>query len=129
MAGQPQPSRMVAQLLAALGVLAEAPKEQLDWLARYLRAGRARTDGDFGVEELALQFEDAAQALPQFVEDGLLLAEQERVVAAVTEQLSFMRDASRTHLWRAGALSAAGEWVEVRWRAKQALAALQAPGD
>jgi hypothetical protein len=124
-AGQQQASRMVAQLLAALAVLAEAPEKQLDWLARYLRAARARTDGDFGVEELALQFEDAAQALPQFVEDGLLLAEQERVVAAVTEQLSFMRDASRTPLWRADALWTAVEWVEVRRRARQAFAALQ----
>jgi hypothetical protein len=125
MAGDQQPSRLVAQLVAALGVLADAPKGQLEWLARYLREGRARTEGDFPVEELALQLEDAAQALPHFVADGLLLKAQESAVAKVTEQLSRMRDASRTHLWRADALSTAAEWAEVREWARRALTALE----
>lgn len=122
-----QPTRVVTQLVAALHVLADTPAAQLDWLANYLREGRARTDGDFRVDELALQFEDEAQALPQFVQDGLLRLEQERAVASVTEQLSLMRDASRTHLWRAAALATGREWEEVRLRARKALAALQPP--
>jgi hypothetical protein len=120
-----QPSRVVTQLVAALGLLADGHQAQLDWLARYLRAGPARAEVDFCVEELALQFEDSAQALPQFVQDGLLRVEQERAVAAVTEQLSFMRDASRTHLWRPAALASGGEWAEVRVRATRALDALR----
>jgi hypothetical protein len=122
-----QPSRVVAQLVAALGLLAEGHQAQLDWLARYLRASPAPTEGDFCVEELALQFEDSAQALPQFVQDGLLQAEQERLVATVTEQLSLMRDASRTHLWRPEALALGQEWAEVRARAARALDALKRP--
>ena len=122
-----QPSRMVAQLVTALRVLADDSVAQLDWLASYLREGRARTDGDFRVDELALQLEDEAQALPQFVRDGLLRADQEHAVAAVTEQLSLLRDTSRTYLWRATALAADVEWEEVRRRARLALAALQTP--
>ena len=125
MGAQPQTSRMVAQLVVALRLLADAPVAQLEWLARYLRDGHAQTEGDFPVEELALQFEDAAQALPQFVEDGLLLREQERAVGEVTEQLSLMRDASRTHLWRAASLAADVEWVTVRRLANRALASLE----
>ena len=122
-----QPNRVVTQLVAALHVLADTPAAQLDWLAKYLREGRVRTDGDFRGDELALQFEDEAQALPQFVQDGLLRLEQERAVASVTEQLSLMRDASQTHLWRAAALASGSEWEEVRHRARTALAALQPP--
>jgi hypothetical protein len=128
MAEKLQPSRLVAQLAAALGILADAPAAQLDWLARYLREARARTEGDFAVEELALQLEDAAQALPQFLEDGLLLEVQVRAVANVTEQLSVMREAGHAHLWQARALESASEWATVRARAKEALVALTAPG-
>jgi hypothetical protein len=124
-----QPTRMVTQLVAALRVLSETPSAQLDWLANYLREGRARTEEEFRVDELALQFEDEAQALHQFVQDGLLRVDQERAVARVTEQLSLMRDASRTHLWRAAALASGTEWEEVRRRAREALAALEASVD
>jgi hypothetical protein len=122
-----QVNRVVAQLVEALRVLADVPTAQLDWLARYLRESRARTEGDFRLDELALQFEDAAQALPQFLQDGLLRAEQGRAVAAVTAQLSAMRHASLAHLWRAEALGTSREWADVRRKAKLGLAVLQPP--
>lgn len=118
-------NRVVLQLMVALGVLAEEHPAQLAWLAKYLRTGRAPDGDEVWVEELALQFEDSAQALPQFVLDGFLEAEQRRAVAAVVEQLSFMRDASRAHLWRAEALASGSEWAEVRTRARKALDALK----
>ena len=126
MGSQLQPIRLVAQLSAALRLLADAPDGQRAWLARYLRDPRAGTDGDFRVDELALQFEDAAQALPHFIEDGLLGKEQERAVSAVSEQLSSMRDARHARLWCADALGADTAWVEVRRRAAVALAKLVA---
>jgi hypothetical protein len=129
MAGEHQPSRVVAQLIAALSVLADVAEGQRDWLAHYLREARATTDGDFPIEELALQLEDAAQALPQFVKDALLSSTQERAVAVVTARLSAMRTANWGHLWRAAALDSASEWAEVRRLATAALAALQVAAD
>ncbi|MGO9830833.1 MAG: hypothetical protein ACLPJH_11900 [Myxococcaceae bacterium] len=124
MGGPQQPSRVVAQLVGTLRVLAQAPDAQLHWLAHYLREERAQTDGSFWVEELGLQFEDAAQATPQFG----LKEEQARALAALTEQLSSMRDARRGHLWQAKALASTPEWAEVRRLAARALAALDAVG-
>jgi hypothetical protein len=118
-------NRVVVELMAALGVLAEEHQAQLAWLTKYLRTGHAPGGGEVWVEELALQFEDSAQALPQFVLDGFLQAEEQRAVAAVTEQLSFMRDASRSHLWRAEALASGSEWAEVRSRARRAIEVLR----
>ncbi len=123
MGGKKQPSRVVAHLVATLRVLAQSADAQLEWLAHYLREERAKTDASFRVEELGLQFEDAAQAAPPFG----LREEQARALAALIEQLSFMRDARRGHLWRAEALANQPEWTEVRRLAESALTTLDAP--
>jgi hypothetical protein len=120
--GSPQqPSRVVTQLVAALRVLAATPKAQREWLAHYLREARARTDSDFWVEELALQFEDAAQALPQF---GVLRDEEERALAQLTAQLAKLRNSPGMELFRADALASRSEWAEVRSLAALALGVL-----
>ncbi len=124
MGGRQQPRRVVAQLVAALRLLADTPNAQRAWLADYLR--QARVDGDSSVEELALQFEDAAQALSPF---GLLGEEKERALAALAAQLSLLREVRRTHLLTAEALAGSGEWAQVRQLAAHALAALEdSPG-
>ncbi len=124
MGGLRQPSRVVAQLVAALRLLADPPDAQRTWLADYLR--QARTDGDASVEELALQFEDAAQALSPF---GLLGEEKEQALAALAAQLSVLREGRSAHLWTAEALAGSGEWAQVRQLAAHALAALEdSPG-
>jgi hypothetical protein len=120
--GEPrQPSRVVTQLVAALRLLSDTPDSQRAWLADYLR--QARAEEDSSVEELALQFEDAAQALAPF---GLLREEQ--ALAALQTHLSLLRDTRRAHLWTAAALAGSTEWAEVRRLAKGALVALEDSG-
>jgi|GEM_PF-6120676 len=123
MGGPRQPKRVVAQLVAALRLLADTPDAQRAWLADYLRQTRA--DGDASVEELALHFEDAAQALSPF---GLLWDAQEQALAALRAELSALRDTRRAHVWTAAALAGSVEWGEVRRLAQCALAALEDSG-
>lgn len=104
---------LLAQLRAALDVLAMPPERQLEH-ARQLGVGN---------DELALEFDDVGPARTLLVKDGLLSGEQAASVAAVERQLSRISSAGPSR-WTNAALLSGEDWEELRRLAQSASHAL-----
>lgn len=99
------------QLRESLRRLASPPTEQLQALG-----------SDEGpVDEIALEFDDVAQAVAL---SGWLSPEGAAAVRQLGERLSKMSGRANAHLWTRSALSQAAEWQEIRRLAQIALGLL-----
>ena len=103
---------------SSLEVLAATPTEQITYLADLGVPG--------GIDELALQFDDAMPMLPQLLTEGLVPEEAGAALTAVDAALTALNDGP-DELWSEEGL-AAPAWQTVRTLAADALRCLPVPG-
>jgi hypothetical protein len=108
MSGQARRLRKVTEILTW-----DAP-DQLRYLRELLGS-------DELVDELALQFDDSFQVLPELRLNDLVSKEAEVALKALATQLAELDGADS---WSAGSLREAPEWQRVRVLAREALALL-----
>ncbi len=82
-----------------------------------------RLGPDVPVDELALEFDDLAEAA--FSQKGFLRRGQRSRISALDDRLKAMSGADERGLWTEAALRSSNEWREVRTRAEAALRELR----
>jgi len=102
MGSEPGP-RLAIELVRAVGTLAASATRQSEIV---IAAGLYPL-----VDELALNFDDLARLVPQFVERSLITDSEAAIVADLQKLLERM--GSQLHLWKADALTGP-EWGAVR---------------
>lgn len=105
------------RLRDAVAVLASPPEAQREWLRRI---------GTFPVtDELAIEFDDWAQLLPQLGADDLVDDESDQAIQRLAAALDRLQAAFGTDpdKWQASALDESPEWETVREAAGPALVA------
>jgi hypothetical protein len=105
-------------LRTALTLLASSSEEQLDHLA-------ALGIPD-AVDELALEFDDAAPLVPQLVAAKAITTEAEHAIHLLDQRLTSMSGREHSQLWTRSALKTAPQWTEIRALARRALDQLAA---
>jgi hypothetical protein len=106
------------RLREAVERLAAPPEAQTAWLRE--------TATYPSLHELALEFDDADQLLPELVTRKLISPRTVECLAAVDSCLAKMSGPSNLSQWEPQALSQ-GAWRELRDRAREAFATLPAP--
>ena len=104
-------------LTDSLVILASMPDNQL----AHLRA----LGVPFGVDELALEYDDIALAAESMFCDGELNEVQRDTVLELNDILKRMSGAQNAHLWTIRALRTAPEWSNVRQAAVRCLQQFQ----
>jgi len=100
-------------LKGALRILASSADEQINHLTKLGLPG--------GIDELALQYDDAAAVAGTMLRCGELTNTQYNAVKKLNDMLERMSGREHWHLWSVEALTVSGEWKEIRRSATEIL--------
>jgi len=112
------------QLRDATEILSATAHQQTAYLTRIMKPVSKSFNDLANIDELALQFDDIASAVPDMVEKKEISTQQASCVVELNLLLGALSGEDNSDFWTAAALSSDSRWQEVRNKARDCLSIL-----